>query len=90
MKSFRSFLSLKTHFNAFVRMGWAINPIKALYKRIKMRFENAADMRTLERYRCQIDGALVSGRLAQINGRVKDISAGGCLFRPASFFLVDR
>lgn len=90
MNSFRSFFSMKTHIAAFVRFGWVVEPVKRFYRRIKMKFENAADLRKIERYRCQIDGTMVSGRLAQIEGRVKDISAGGCLFRPASFFLVDR
>lgn len=90
MKSFRSFLSIKTHVQEFIRFRWAFEPVHRVYRKIKIKFENAADLRTLDRYRCQIDGAMISERLAQINGRVKDISAGGCLFRPASFYLVDR
>ncbi|MEO0410692.1 MAG: PilZ domain-containing protein [Pseudomonadota bacterium] len=90
MKSFRAFLSLKTHVRAFIRFRWAFEPLHRLYRKIKLKFENAADLRSLDRYRCQIDGAMISERLAQINGRVKDVSAGGCLFRPASFYLVDR
>lgn len=88
MKS--SYLSLKKHITAIMRMGWIIEPIKLQIKKFRLRFVKATDQRKLNRYRCQIDAALVSGRLARVDGRIKDMSIGGCLFRPASFYLVDR
>lgn len=85
-----SYLSVKTHIRAFVRMGWVVRPFRDAWARYKMRSINGTDLRKVERFRCQIDAALISERLARIEGRIKDMSIGGCLFRPASFYLVDR
>lgn len=90
MKSVASFFSAKTHISAIARGRWVIEPFERLAKRVQTRVEDRAGQRKLKRFRCQIDASMVSGRLAHINGRIKDFSAGGCLFRPASFYLVDR
>jgi hypothetical protein len=47
--------------------------------------------RQFQRRRMQADCELVSTlRMVTIVGRLKDISEGGCLFRPRSFYLMDR
>lgn len=85
-----SYLSIKTHIRAIVRMQWVVRPFKARWAKFKLRFTEGTELRKIRRYRCQIDAALISGRLARLPGRIKDMSIGGCLFRPASFYLVDR
>lgn len=86
----RVFLSITRHVQTIMRMRWVFGPIKAWWIKFKLRFVKATDQRKINRYRCQIDAAMVSGRLARIEGRIKDMSIGGCLFRPASFYLVER
>ncbi|MEM6682832.1 MAG: PilZ domain-containing protein [Pseudomonadota bacterium] len=66
------------------------DPARAKWLALKERFTGGTDQRKLTRYRVAIEAELVSGRLSHLNGRVKDMSIGGCLFRPASFYLVDR
>lgn len=85
-----SYLSIKTHLRAIMRMGWILKPFQDAWAKYKLRSINGTDLRKVERYRCQIDAAMISERLARIEGRIKDMSIGGCLFRPASFYLVDR
>lgn len=85
-----SYLSIKKHVTAIMRMGWIVQPLKQRWKKFRLRFVKKTDQRKLNRYRCKIDAALISGRLARVEGRIKDMSIGGCLFRPGSFYLVDR
>lgn len=86
----KSYLSVATHVSAVAKMGWVVQPIKQAWANYKLRSIKGRDLRKIERFRCQIDAALISERLARIEGRIKDMSIGGCLFRPASFYLVDR
>jgi len=68
----------------------AFRPVETWWDAQKLRFQKGTDQRKLVRYRVAIDAEMVSGRLSHLAGRVKDISIGGCLFRPATFYLVDR
>jgi PilZ domain len=64
---------------------------ESLVQRVKRKWKERNFTRAFTRHRCEIDVTLViKPRMARINGRLKDISQGGGLFRPVLSYLLDR
>jgi hypothetical protein len=62
-----------------------------LVSRLITRLREGKFTRVFQRHRCAFDATLLCApRMAQLNGRMLDISRGGSMFRPALSYLMDR